>query len=77
MTFISSVLGCEPKMGQFRSRLTGYGKEENKNFPDVLGLAVMELIFFIASHMVLCFGFVTKTALLTHRCFSYCSTVLA
>lgn len=27
----------------------------------VLGLSGLEFVFFIASHMVLCFGFVTKT----------------
>lgn len=38
----------------------------------VLGLAGMELILFIAAHKVLCFRFVTKTALITHRCPSCC-----
>ena len=32
----------------------------------VLGLAGMELIFFIAAHMVLCFRFLTKTVLIAH-----------
>lgn len=39
----------------------------------------IELIFFIAAHtgiMVLCFGFVTTTALITHWCFSYYWTLL-
>jgi len=38
----------------------------------VLGLAGMELILFITAGMVLCFGFVTRTMLITHRCFSFC-----
>lgn len=37
----------------------------------------MELIFFIAAHMVLCLRFVTKTVLITHQCFGSCWTVLA
>ena len=37
----------------------------------------MELAFFIAAHMVLWFGFVTKTVLVTYQSFSYCGTVLA
>jgi len=37
----------------------------------------MELVFFIAAQMVLCFGFVSKTALLTHWWFSSCWAVLA
>lgn len=71
--FQLSPLGCEPKTGQFRSSLLS---KRTKIYPDVQGLGAMELIFFIASHMVLCFGFVTKTALLTHRWFSYCSQCL-
>lgn len=35
------------------------------------------LIFFIAAHMVLYFGFVTKTVVITHQCFVYCWPVLA
>ena len=42
----------------------------------VLGLAGMELIFFIEACMVLRFRFVTRTVLITHQCFSYCWTVL-
>jgi len=38
---------------------------------DVLGLPGMELIFFIAAYMVLCFKFVTKTVLITYQNFSY------
>lgn len=34
----------------------------------ILSLAGMELTFFIGSHMVLCFGFVTET----HQCFGCC-----
>jgi len=37
-----------------------------------LVLAGIELIFFMVAHMVLCFGFVTKTVFITHQCFSYC-----
>lgn len=36
-------------------------------FLSVLGLAGRELIFFIAALMVLCFGFVSKTVLITYR----------
>ena len=36
----------------------------------------MELIFFTAPHVVLCFRFVTETMLITH-CFSYCWGVFA
>lgn len=36
-------------------------------FITVLVLAGRELIFLFASHMVLCFGFVTKTVLITHN----------
>jgi len=39
---------------------------------DLLVLAGIELIFFIAAGMVLCFGFVIKTVLVTRQCFSYC-----
>ena len=28
--------------------------------------------FFIAAHIMLCFGYVTKIALKTHQCFGYC-----
>lgn len=42
----------------------------------VLGLAEVELIFFIAVYMVPCFGFVTKTVLISHPCFTYGQTVL-
>lgn len=34
----------------------------------VLGLVGMELIIFMAAHMVLCFGFVYKTVQKTHQC---------
>jgi len=30
----------------------------------------MELIFFIATHMVLCFRFMIKIVLVTHQCFN-------
>ena len=43
----------------------------------VLGLARMGLSFFAAARIMLCSGFVTKTALITHQCFAYCWTVLA
>lgn len=42
-----------------------------------LSVAGMELILFKAACMVLCFGFVTKTALVTHQCFGYCPAVPA
>ena len=35
-------------------------------------LAGTELIFFIAAPVVLCFGFVTKTVLITQLWFSHC-----
>ena len=37
----------------------------------------IELIFFIVATMGLCFGFVTKTVLVTQGYFNYCWTVLA
>lgn len=43
----------------------------------VLGLAGMELAFFIAAHMVPRFGFVTKTVLVTYQSFSYHWAMLA
>jgi len=36
----------------------------------VLGLAGMQLIFFIAASVMICFTFVTKTVWLTQRCFN-------
>lgn len=33
------------------------------------GSVWVELMFFMAAHMVLCFGFGTKTMLITHQCF--------
>lgn len=47
------------------------------SFPIILGLAWLELIFFLAAGMVLCFGFVTKTMLITQQCFSCCWPVFA
>jgi len=41
--------------------------------PDLAG---MELTFFIAAHIVLRFGFVAKTVLITHQCFSFCRVAL-
>lgn len=35
----------------------------------MLGLAGMELTFFIAAHTVLCFGFMTRIVLVTQQCF--------
>jgi len=37
-----------------------------------LVLSGTELIFFIVACMVLCFGFVLKTVLITHQCSTYC-----
>lgn len=37
----------------------------------VLSLAGMELAFFRAAHMELCFVFVTTTVLTAHQCFIY------
>lgn len=42
----------------------------------VFGLAEMESIFFTAAHMVLYFGSVTKTVLVTHQCIGYCPAYL-
>lgn len=69
---MSSLLDREPKRGQIRADSLGTVRKKTKVYFDVLSLAMMELIFFIGSHMVLWFGFVTKTALLTHQCFSCC-----
>ena len=38
----------------------------------ILGLAGMELTFFLTARMELCFRFVTETVLVTHQCFGYC-----
>lgn len=43
----------------------------------VLSLAGMEFAFFTAACRVLCFGFVSRTVLITHHWFSYCRAVLA
>lgn len=40
-------------------------------FLAVLGLAAMELTFFIAVHMLLWFAFVAKTLLVTYQSFGY------
>jgi len=42
----------------------------------VLGLAQIELNFYIVACTVLCFGVVTKTVLITKGCFSSCWAVL-
>lgn len=42
----------------------------------MLDLAGMELIFFTADHMVLGFGCVTTTVLITRQCFRHCWTLL-
>lgn len=39
----------------------------------VLGLVAV-IIFLAVAHMMLCFGFVTKTVLIRHQCFRYCQT---
>lgn len=38
----------------------------------VLGLTGMDLIFFIALHMMLWFRLVSKTVLVMYQCFSCC-----
>lgn len=43
----------------------------------LLILTGIELIFSIVAIMVLCFGFVLETALITQGCFSYCSACTA
>lgn len=45
-------------------------KKQKSNSADLAGI---ELIFSIVAIMVLCFGFVLETALITQGCFSYCS----
>lgn len=35
-------------------------------------LAGLELTFFIAVHMALCFGFVARTVLIKHQCLGCC-----
>ena len=50
----------------------GLGRQTLFEFHSVLVLAGIELIFFIAASMGLCFGFVLKTVLITQGCFSYC-----
>lgn len=48
------------------------------SFMIALDVVKMELVFFIAACVLLCFKFVTKTVLMiTQKCFSYCWTVLA
>lgn len=42
----------------------------------MLSLSGMELDFFIEASVVLFFGFITKTTLITNQCFSYCWTML-
>ena len=52
-------------LAQAIGELTTVGAQLDLIVP-VLGLAGMELTFFIAAHMVLHFRFVTKTMLITH-----------
>lgn len=35
----------------------------------VMVLAGIELIFFVEAHTMLCFGFMVKIVVITHRCF--------
>lgn len=42
----------------------------------VLGLAGMELAFFMAAYIVLRFRFVARKVLIIHQCFNYCWSVL-
>ena len=44
----------------------------NDSGAGMVGLLGMELILFVAACMMLCFRFVTKTGLITHKSFSYC-----
>ena len=60
--------------------LLGYRIQPPPNnyiFLTVLVLDGLKLIFFIVACTVLCFGFVTKTVLITHQCLSYCWALLA
>lgn len=45
-------------------------------YEQVLVLAGVEFVFFIVAHIMIYFGFVTRTVI-THRCLSYCWAVLA
>lgn len=46
------------------------------SFSNALSLAETDLIFFIAAHMMLCFGFVNETVLIHWSC-NYCRTLHA
>jgi len=52
-------------------------KRRAKENAFALDLAGMKLTSFTATHTVLHFAFLAKTALVTHQCFIYCRTVLA
>jgi len=43
-----------------------------KKYTSVLGLARTGLVFFTAAHMVLCFRYVIKPALITHQSSGFC-----
>lgn len=55
----------------FSPSLSGYVFSKISCVP---GLAGIELMFFSAAGMALCFSFVTKTVLITYWCSSYCWT---
>lgn len=64
-----------PNCAKLSSRKTkNQDHSSNSNFLclPVLVLYGIELIFFIVACMVLCFGYVMKTVLVTHQFFSYC-----
>ena len=52
-------------------------KESNDACLAVLGLDGMELMFFTSACVVLCFGFVTNTALIRQQRFGHCKAMLA
>lgn len=63
---------CEEEGNTTNKDVFKTGKNLYFNCILVLSLTAMELTFFIATSMVLHFGYVTKTALITHQCFDYC-----
>ena len=67
-TFILQTIGLQ-WAGNETELLAGMTRE-GRFF--ALDMAGVEIIFFIAACMVLCFGFVMKTVSITEGCFGYC-----
>jgi len=77
-SFISEISHCQKenicqymKLGR-QSRFW----ENTSCLHTVLVLGGLQLIFFIAASMRLCFGFLLKTVLIVQGCFRYCWAVL-